>query len=452
VLLALVVLASPSDTYAGSFEPTLEVTVVDPTPEAASEFRAQFGITVEHVNFAAVVSYIPPSWGIVPGEDIPIGADVGTLDAQATLGLVNSACYQVLPVHFDFKNSSIDLDDTVSFDDVDDNGTNDFAELDENGEYMSVGHYPDFLKRVLDNEETGEPLQPIRRSSGVAIVAAIPVLLQFLIFPPGTEIDPDLPSSEDYGYPSVTVLQNAGDPDIVPTPSPITDFCSPLTTENVTFGQTDDGTQLFVNPQGGVHEFTTVSFGQRDADNDGFENSLDTCPYDPNEGTPKQALTGDLDDDGLDAACDPNDDQATGGKDTDEDADGYLNRQDNCPLDANGENETGDDGNQKDSDTDQIGDACDNDPENPDGELQYKELTAEVDLGEGTGDPPSEAACPNCYRGGDGGGNGGGGTTGDDDGGSSNTGLIVGIVAAVIAAVVIIGGGAALMMRRRNGA
>ncbi|MEX0682415.1 MAG: hypothetical protein WD904_09900 [Dehalococcoidia bacterium] len=461
-LLALVVFASPSDTYAGTFAPALTVclddaTTADPnpsadgdpeecdgdnTPEVSSTFASSFGIGEEDTNFAAVVAYIPPDWGVVKGDSIPIGTDVGYLDANATLGLINSACNQVLPVHFEFKNSSLDTTDTVSFDDEDENGTNDFADKDDEDNYLSVTKYPEFLNRLF--EDVSVP--PIRRSSGVAIVAAIPVLLQFLIFPPGTEINEDLPSDEDLGYPSVTVLQNAGDPGIVPEPGPITDFCAPLVTSNVTLGTAEDGTTLFVNPQNGVHTFTTVSFGQRDADNDGFENSLDTCPFDVNEGNPKETLNGDLDNDGLDAACDPNDDAATGGTDSDDDADNYPNRQDNCPLEPNGPDET----NQKDTDTDQIGDVCDPDPDVEDGELSFSRLEAEVTIGDGTGTggQPSDTACPDCYP----------YVPGekveppDDGDGGSNTGVIIGVAAAVIAAVVVLGGGAALMMRRRNSA
>jgi hypothetical protein len=453
-------MSSPSDTYAGTFEPTLETALDDTTPEVPSGFTSEFGITEEHTNFAAVVAYIPPSWGVVPGENIPIGAEVGSLDAQATLGLINSACNQILPVHFDFKNSSLDQSDTVSFDDDDNNGTQDFAEdKDGDGDYDSVTKYPEFLVRLFEDVDR----DPIRRSSGIAIVAGIPVLLQFLIFPPGTEINEDLPSEENLGYPSVTVLQNAGDPEIVPQPSPITDFCAPLSTQNVTLGSTPEGVPTFINPAAGVHTFTTVSFGQRDADNDGFENSLDTCPYDVNEGNPKETLNGDLDDDGLDVVCDPNDDTATGGKDTDEDADGYSNRQDNCPLIANGEAEVDveDVGNQADEDTDQIGDACDTDPTVEDGDLTFSQLEVEVTIGEGGADcadpicPPSAEACTYegeniCYPYEPGQQVDNGNGNGDDDG--SNTGLIIGIAVGVIAAVVILGGGAAMLMRRRNGA
>jgi hypothetical protein len=188
----------------------------------------------------------------------------------------------------------------------------------------------------------------------------------------------------------------------------------------------------------GTHIARTYSQSERDADGDGYENDMDPCPYIPNpawnprtgmeqsplhcednlddngdgwvnEGCPEVGAAevicseascpdgdsvppwdtcddeadgyvndgclqpGDADNDGLPDACDPNDAAAN----TDEDNDGYNNRQDNCPLVPNGcktwacgptFNPAWD--NQADSDSlvanadlgpssDSIGDACD---------------------------------------------------------------------------------------------
>jgi len=82
-------------------------------------------------------------------------------------------------------NASIDRNDTVSFNDTekdDTDNTRDYAkDKDENGLYDAIDKYPDFIDRVFDTDN----LQPIRRSAGIAIVAGIPVLLQFLVFEPG---------------------------------------------------------------------------------------------------------------------------------------------------------------------------------------------------------------------------------------------------------------------------
>jgi hypothetical protein len=449
ILIAGLAIAYPADAQQ-TFSPTLEVAVDDPTPETASDVQVNFGIPLDDVQFAAVVQFIPPDWGIVT-EGVPIGADIGNLESQATLGLINGACQTQLPVVFEFKNSSLDRNDTVSFFDADDNGTADYAEdKDENDLFDGVDKYPSFLNSIFPD------LQPIRRAAGFTIVAGTPVLLQFLIFEPGTEIDELIPADKDLGFPTVAVLQNIGDDEVDPEPGVISDFCAPLTTENIVYGVSHDnpdtaadegGIPLFINPQNGTYKFTTVSLGQRDADGDGYENSLDTCPLDVNVGNPTEANSGDLDSDGLDAACDPNDDLAAGGTDSDEDADGYLNRQDNCPREPNGEAED----NQADADIDQIGDACDPNPDTADGELLSSQLNAEIIIGDGTGagGPPdcvAAGATNGCFVVGE----NGNGPNGPD--GGSNSGVIIGIIVAVIAAVVIIGGGAFMMMRRREGA
>jgi hypothetical protein len=323
-------------------------------------------------------------------------------------------------------------------------------------------------------------------------VAGVPVLLQFLVFEPGTHISDDLPDDPNLGYPSVTLLQNAGDPDANPEPGPITDFCTPLTSHNISFGVSEDnvretpdidesGYPVNINPKDASITFTTVGVGQRDADLDGLENSLDTCPFDANIGDPRIPYDGDLDFDGLDAACDPNDDPETQGTKSDQDDDGYQNRQDNCPLAANGEDST----NQNDEDEDQIGDACDTNPDQPDGELLFEQLTKDITVGAGGGSGadvvPSEAACAGkgayegvdvCFRIGDPPGPDflptnetpaptgdeqpsgsaaptGGNNNGGDDGGSS---AVIFIIIGVVAAVVIVGGGGFFMMRRGGGA
>jgi len=438
-VLAFVVVASKADPIgAQTFNPDLTIEIVDPDAGVASDISASFDLPKGDLQFGGLVSFIPREWGIVPGDKIPLGASVGHLASAATLGLINSACNQELPVDFDMMNASLDRSDTVSFEDTDDSLTEDFAEDgDGNGNLDFVDYYPEFIDRIVDE-------QPIRRSAGMTIVAGTPVLLQFLIFEPGTLIDEIIPNDEELGYPTVTFLQDAGDPDNIPEPGIITDFCTPLVTANDTFGVTADGDQIMVNPQDGTYTFTTIAVGQRDTDGDGYENTLDTCAQDVNVGNPRVTLDGDLDGDGLDAACDPNDDPAAQGTDSDEDADGYPNRQDNCPLHPNGERED----NQADEDEDQIGDACDPDPSVENGELTLIRLEKVITIGDGTGPggPPSAESCPDCFVLGDDGPSGG-----DDDGGS-NSGVIIGIIVAVIAAIAIIGGGGVMMMRRREGA
>ncbi len=461
--LALVLVLGKADVQAGTFVPELDVSLTDTTPEKPTDTVVDFNLKKGDVQFGGVVAYIPDSWGIVRGETIPIGALVGNLKSTATLGLIGAACNTELPVEFDMVNASIDIHDTVSFDDTDKSDkdtTRDYAKdvNPKNGLYDSFDKYPDFINRVFDTKD----LQPIRRSAGMAIVAGIPVLLQFLVFEPGTLISKDLPNGKELGYPSVTLLQNAGDPDANPEPGAITDFCTPLTSHNVSFGVTKDnkkttgvdetGYTVTVNPLAGTYTFTTVGVGQRDADGDSYENSFDTCPFEKNVGNPRITADGDLDQDGLDAACDLNDDPASGGTNSDQDGDGYLNRQDNCPLLANGEDST----NQHDTDKDQIGDICDTHPDTADGELILQQPTKDITIGSGgpNGGPPSDAACSRdgkvvCFRLGEtpGGNSGDNKVTPDEGGGSS---AVIFIVIGVVAAVVIVGGGAFALTRRRS--
>ena len=520
-LLSVVLLLGTADTaHAGTFNPTVsgcldDAATEDPdpfieghpgecdgdnTPEVNSDFTTLLNIGGPNcapsesppkfecdVNFAGLVTFLPSDWGLVPGDEIPIGAIVGKLTSRVTLGLINAPCSDELVVAFTFLNSSIDPSDTVPFPDTDDDLIEEFVEdEDQSGLPDGFEKYPEFITRVLV-DENDQPLQPIRRSAAITVVAGTNVLLQSLIFEPGTFINENIPNDEELGYPSVTLLQNIGDPDAEPVPGVITDFCTPLLSSNITFGVskdnpcTDDvpldeldplcavrgapfdipdegatvpdegGVVLFVNPQDGTYEFTTISAGQRDADGDGLENSLDTCPFVANVGSPRIG-DGDKDEDGLDAACDPDDNRVN----SDEDLDGYLNRQDNCPLVANGENEADIPGvgNQDDSDKneqgddalDQIGDACDPNPDSPDGDLIIVQTAFEIAIGtgEGEGGPPSTDACPNCFRIGD------TDAVGTDDYGGGSSTLII-IIVIVIAAVVVVGGGAFLLTRRGGG-
>ncbi len=88
-------------------------------------------------------------------------------------------------------NASVDPSDTVSFNDLNGNLTQDFAEdSDGNGLIDGIDRWPDFIFRVIDTPAT----EPISRSAGLTVVAGIPVLLQFITFPPGTLIYEDIPN------------------------------------------------------------------------------------------------------------------------------------------------------------------------------------------------------------------------------------------------------------------
>jgi hypothetical protein len=472
--LAVVLLIGGADTArTASFNPTLSVTVTDPEAEVTSGFTVDFRIPAGDVMFEAAVFFIPPGWGLASAEDIPIGAVVGEVRANSTLGLANVACSSPVPAQFTMVNSSIDTSDTVSYLDADAPGDEGyeiedvFEDKDDSGLQDAIERYPDFLTRLLADED-GQPLQPISRAAGITIVSGVNVLLQFVLFEPGTLIDEKIPNDPELGTPSVTILQNTGDPGFDPVPSAITDFCSPLTSVitisgfskdngctdagaevlpplcdvysavTVEEGGTDpdeSGVPLFTNPPEGTYTFTLIGGGQPDADGDGYENDLDTCPLDPNVGDPHVPGSGDADSDGLDAACDPDDNTTS----MDEDLDLYPNRQDNCPLVPNGEEGS----NQRDTDDDFIGDDCDPDPEDADaqGEMPIAKMTQDVTISPGA--PAHETPTAEVTPPADG--------TADHEegeGGGLGAGAVIGIVIGVIAAVAVLGGGAFYFMRR----
>jgi Thrombospondin type 3 repeat len=439
------------------FDPSFDVALTQSAPQVPSELTLNFRIGSGYQLSTAVI-YIPFDWGVVPSEQIPVGTKVAVTDSVDIFGLINSPCNQALAIHFDLFNATLDPSQTVSIKDreweqpVDTSapgfGTQDFAEdKDGNGLVDAIDRYPDFLDPALGD------VRPIARMAGVAINAGVPRLLQFLIFAPGSRLNlPDRLASQaiadaaQSGYPMLMVMQDFRNPDSAHQPDPITDYCTPLDM-SLTFVPPDRGGGLLVNPQSGAYGFTLVGLSKRDADGDGFENSLDNCPFVPNVGDSRALNSGDVDGDGMDVACDPNDEVQEGGSNVDEDGDGYLNRQDICPLVQVADIFAIPPGEETDVDFDDIGDACDPNPQSPDGEALVSIKTAEVVVGEasGSGGPPKAAACPHCYRLGD--------ATREEAGGEGGQlAVAIGLIGVGAgAAAIVAGSGAVYLIRRRRG-
>jgi hypothetical protein len=109
------------------------------------------------------------------------------------------------------------------------------------------------------------------------------------------------------------------------------DACDPVSGCGHTAVSCDDGNACTVDSCDPVQGCIHVL---RDADGDGICDDADNCPAVAN---PDQR---DTDGDGLGDACEPDDDN-----------DGVPDASDNCPLDANPD--------QRDTDQDGVGDACD---------------------------------------------------------------------------------------------
>jgi len=344
---------------------------------------------------------------------IPIGAVLARLVTQPAIGLVNNPCNnRQLRPSFTFVKGTTDINDTVEprpFGESNDlaimagdippyNGVQDVKPA------PAVTHYPSFLNAIFDpdwvdygpdkiagnaddNNGPTPPIKPIFRA-----VATTPIpdagnlwlIAQIVVFDKGTQL-PNLPAFDpSFGYPQVTVLQqsSASRSATPAAPSAITDVCSLLRQVGVSFGVTHDNPDTPAN-EGGIPITTLPAAGSsstsiayytslRDADGDGYENSIDTCPLTPNTvWNPRgPAEVGDSDmfsgvsyPDGIPDTCDPTPYEATAGppanQPTDHDGDGFLNRGDNCPIVANPD--------QRDTDGDDIGDACDPNPQTPDG-------------------------------------------------------------------------------------
>jgi hypothetical protein len=355
---ALAAVVMVRETNAIPFELTLKASLSDYTAGAKADFTTDFGVPNHDSQFLMQATFIPTQFNVVKGTDIPLGALVGGFASQATLSLLNSPCNVTLPVAYDslqppglagrgLMNASLDTSDTITYSDQ-------FADLDGNTIPDGVDKYPDFLVRMFPG------LTPVARFYGQANVGGTPNSLNFVFFQPGVTL-PFLGALDpSWGYASVSVVDNRGDPGAEPVPLAATGFCTPLTVKNTTYAVTKDnpdtpgvdesGKAVMSNPTAaGTYTFSSRGISNYDADDDNIENLLDTCPWQKNAGVPWESGSagGDQDGDGLDDVCDPDPTKAS----QDPDKDGFQNRQDKCPLVANPD--------QKDSDTDGIGDACD---------------------------------------------------------------------------------------------
>ena len=352
------------------FNASVEVEVVDTDCVQNSDIESTFIVDWEpspSAQYTAQVSFTPDEWGVATADDVPIGAVVGQLDAIATLGLINSPCTSTLGPTFVLMNCTVDKSDTVDFDGQFGNAA---------GIYDGCTKWPEFLDDLFPG------LTPIARMAGFTFLSGVDLSLNFLIFEPGTTPPaPGLPASfsPDLGYVSVSVLNDPGAP---LTPDLITDNCPDLVSATTYYGLTHDHPNTAEDESGyvwrhnpryaGTYTFNAFAASIPDADGDNIDNELDTCPHIPCSGNECDVKTGgapggDDDNDGLSNACDPLPDGPPEKFSLDGDA--WPNRQDNCPLVANEE--------QADSDFDGIGDACDQDDWNDDGDV--------TDPGEPTG-------------------------------------------------------------------
>lgn len=385
--------ASTSDTLVNDGCPGVPRVGTSATPDTT----ALFDVPIPSAQFSGAIAFTDPAFTVDEhgaGADLPIGAIVGLVDSQATLGLVNGSCSTVLPVPITMMNASIDTSDTIDTDGPPDNLLLPLAEDANNNKLPDVAdRYPLYLNTIFEKGD-GTPLEPRFRYVGVQDVAGLIVILNLVGFDAGElrKVPGGGGAVSRLGTPVVTVLQN---PTQATSNSAISDFCAKLQTNVNLLGVSNDNDCTAAAPAAGCTLSVSTSLGlrdifkgvdggsshttpneagftrltapaspgttssvqmygsQRDFDGDGIENSLDACHStwsdldgvpdgDPSDNWDPRAVTNfltDKDGDGLDVSCDPNDSiiGPPPGLNTDQDGDAYLNRLDNCALVANGD-------------------------------------------------------------------------------------------------------------------
>jgi len=337
----------PGDASATSFAPVWTADIENSSAGAHSALTFNLHIPSPDSQLGSAVSFIPPGFGVTNGDSLTNGAISGHVSATATLGLIGGACSTTLDLTFDLMDASTDPLNTIHLYD----GVYDY---DGDGLPENVDRYPSSLAFIAPD------IVPVQRLYGQVPVSGVQVPINFAVFAPGTPLPllPDLDPA--LGYPTVAII---GDPLAVPEANfPISDFCTPLTTAVMVRGLTADnpalagnesGEIIRTNPDAGHYNVILFARGRRDADDDGIENGLDSCPltpdpnWDPRSGGP----AGDADTDGLPDSCDPNDSLHN----LDNDGDSFNNRLDLCPQVATTYVHF-------DADRDGIGDQCDPQP------------------------------------------------------------------------------------------
>ncbi|MEX0683258.1 MAG: thrombospondin type 3 repeat-containing protein [Dehalococcoidia bacterium] len=355
----------------------------DTTPGASSGVTIEYRVPEPDAMADTMVFFAPPGWGIPADAGIADGTLVGEANLMTGLGFLGNVCADPIPIEFVLREATTDQSQQVSF-------ANQFAPS--GPATRGVIEYPDYLARtwVAQTTNPASTLQPIARYYGQLISGFIELSLNIAVFQPGTtyrgfELSPQL------GYPIVVTAQRTGQFDQFFEPQQISDDCSPQTISVAV------SNGVWTNPgSAGFHGFAMFAAGQRDADGDGYENGLDSCPFLANSGwDPRQVQVGDFDNDGLPDECDPLPDEignpGIGGV-RDHDGDSYYNMLDNCPLVQNSLGvplsafSFGPD-NQADDDFDDIGNACDPFPLLPNGDRSLACAVNPVQVG--TGGPPA---------------------------------------------------------------
>lgn len=406
-LLVLLILASGGAgdlARATTLVPTYSVTLTNSAPSANSNITVDYLADSPDSFESHHVSFIPSAFGVATDAAVTDGARIGLITVSLVESTSNSPCSNSTAISYTLldasTNTGVTVADTPRIPSASWPG---FLDADSNNLPDAVDKYPNFLNTLFPG------LTPRARSFGYWL-GAVNRAVNVLVFEPGTALPGMSPIDAGLGYVVVTVLQ---DPTAPPVSSTVTGTCTVYHTLRFDRGLTGDNldtpgneaNQIYRTNPASDGSYTFMEYGRtiRDLDNDGIENTLDTCPsvstlsWNPRISDP----VGDPDGDGIPGkdnlgipgdqllagtGCDPTPMTDTGSGD--HDGDGFLNREDNCPLVANGLAEDS----QADPDDDGIGSACDTVVSQPDGHLHEVCVTSDVAVG--TGGTPTTPACP----------------------------------------------------------
>lgn len=387
---------------ASGFAPTLTVNISNPSTSANSNITVAFELDSPAVLEAAHVSFVPADFGVADDASVPNGARVGSIALTATESMSNGPCGSSPFLGYDLFDATTNTASVLSNSpEIPSGSWPGFLDGDSNDLVDAIDQYPSFLNTLYPG------LTPRARSFGWVpdTIGTINRAINVLVFDPGTTL-PGLGTMDlSLGYPVVVVSQ---DPTATPAPSPVTDRCSTfnltrqdrgITLDNFDTTSVNEGGVVYrTNPAtDGTYTFMAYAMSLRDQDDDGIENDLDTCPFVPTPGWDPRISdpVNDPDGDGIPGQDDIGEvgEQLVAGTgcdstpltaNADDDSDTFLNREDNCPLDANVA--------QTDTDSDGIGDSCDVVVTAADGHLHEVCVTEDVDIG--TGGTPTVPTCP----------------------------------------------------------
>ncbi len=348
----------------------------DLTPAAATNIAYRYDLTVAEVSADRNVVFVPGGT-TTAGASIPAGTKLGAIRESIAYSVLNGTCSALTDSDFILFNVALPNNPGAPLSSTnlaypqaqgtmdrfskwkigsepgggDPSGIGLFDAAHADGTSVPFQGYPKYLLDTYAN------LIPVAAYGGLTQIQGewTPYfVLQFSAGQLATLAGPYSRMNVTMGAPLVWVR---GDPTAtLPSLSNISDTCTPSSTNTMLLGRDLTLTHTrATTPAAGTALYMEYLSSGRDTDQDGFENPIDSCPLNPDVGSPKTG-GGDADTDSIDDSCDT----AFTPFPDDTDLDGYRNRLDNCPQIANSTQAESETANPPDLGPvrDQIGDPC----------------------------------------------------------------------------------------------